>query len=140
MTIIEAINRTDAVKPNQYTQEEKIRWLSILDGMVKKEIIDVHEGADLVPFTPYAADTALDTVLLIAEPYAQEAYTAWLSAQIDYSNEEINRYANSMAAFNAAYSAYSAWYNRTYMPLQRNRITTFCSGVKEPVLPWPLQG
>ena len=46
MTIIEAINRIDAIKPNNYTQQEKTSWLSTLDGVIKKEIIDTHEGAN----------------------------------------------------------------------------------------------
>ena len=44
MTVMEAINHVDAVKPNGYSQNEKIRWLSYLDGIVKKEIIDTHEN------------------------------------------------------------------------------------------------
>ena len=46
MTIIEAINKIDALKPNNYSQGDKIGWLSTLDGIIKKEIIDTHEGAD----------------------------------------------------------------------------------------------
>ena len=46
MTINEAINRLDALKANAYNQPEKIDWLSRLDSMVKKQIIDTHEGAD----------------------------------------------------------------------------------------------
>ena len=128
MTIIEAITRTDSVKPNQYSQEEKVRWLSFLDGLVKNEIIDTHEGGRLLEFVPYSKDTPENTVLLIAEPYAQEIYPAFLAAQIEYYNEEITRYSNDMAAFNAAYSNYSAWYNRNNMPLQNNSIHTFASG------------
>lgn len=139
MTIREAIDRTNAAKPNQFTTEEKVRWLSILDGMVKKEIIDTHEGGDDVPFTPYTASTRIDTVLLVAEPYAQEVYPAWLAAQMDYTNEEIARYGNSMAAYNAAYSAYAAWYNQTHMPLQRNSVRTFASGTYKKPMPWPLR-
>lgn len=43
MTLMEAINHLDAVKPNSYGQREKITWLSNLDGLIKKEIIDTHE-------------------------------------------------------------------------------------------------
>lgn len=139
MTIREAIDRTDAVKPNSYSTEEKVRWLAILDGMVKNEIIDTHEGGELVVFVPYTASTLVNTVLLIAEPYAQEVYPAWLAAQIDFANEEIPRYNNDMQAYNAAYDLYSDWYNRTHMPLQKNKTHTYISGYTEPTLPWPLQ-
>ena len=46
MTIIEAINRIDELKPNNYTYLEKIGWLSKLDGAIKKNIIDTHEDGD----------------------------------------------------------------------------------------------
>lgn len=46
MKIIEAINRLDALKSNTYTQPEKIDWLSRLDSMVKKQIIDTHKCDD----------------------------------------------------------------------------------------------
>lgn len=47
MTIIEAINKIDSLKPNAYTQTDKIRWLSLLDGRVKEEVIDTHECDDM---------------------------------------------------------------------------------------------
>ena len=50
MTIIEAINRADRLKPNTYSQQDKVNWLSTLDGIVKKEIIDTHEGGEDVRF------------------------------------------------------------------------------------------
>jgi hypothetical protein len=46
MTINEAITRLDSLKPNGYTLSDKIGWLSIVDGMIKNNIIDTHEGAD----------------------------------------------------------------------------------------------
>ena len=64
MTRMEAINRIDAVKPNVYGQEEKLRWLSVLDGIVKKEIIDTHEGAQTV-----APETGTEAELLAPYPY-----------------------------------------------------------------------
>jgi hypothetical protein len=119
MTIIEAINRIDSLKPNNYTQEEKIAWLSTLDGNIKKEIIDTHEGADDITFNGYDADTALDTVLLVPAPY-DDIYVKWLEAQIDYTNGETNRYTNSMIMYNTAHSAFARYYNRNNMPKGHN--------------------
>ena len=61
MTIIEAINRIDELKPNGYQQTDKVEWLSVLDGIIKRQIIDTHEDGDLVPFEGYNDDTPLDT-------------------------------------------------------------------------------
>lgn len=115
MTIIEAINRIDSLKPNNYTQEDKIAWLSNLDGIIKIEIIDTHEGSEDVSFNGYTTDTALDTVLLVPFPY-DDIYLKWLEAQIDYTNGETARYENSMTAYNAAYDTFQKYYNRTRMP------------------------
>ena len=46
MKIIEAINQIDSLKHNTYSHDNKVSWLSRLDSMVKKHIIDTHEGAD----------------------------------------------------------------------------------------------
>ena len=114
MKIIEAIQKVDVLKPNNYSQEDKIKWLSTLDGIIKKEIIDTHEGADEVVFNGYDSDS-LDTELIIPFPY-DDIYIKWLEAQIDYSNSEIGKYNNSMAMFNSAYGTYERYYNRTHMP------------------------
>ena len=46
MKISEAISKVDALKPNTFTPEDKVDWLSNLDARVKTQIIDTHEGAD----------------------------------------------------------------------------------------------
>ena len=115
MTIIEAINRIDSLKPNSYSQEDKIMWLSTLDGDVKTNIIDTHEGSESVTFNGYEADVPLDTVLLVPAPY-DDVYIKWLEAQIDYANGETSRFNNSIVMYNTAYSAFQRYYNRTHMP------------------------
>lgn len=119
MTIIEAINRIDSLKPNNYTQEDKIKWLSTIDGVIKKEIIDTHEGADTIIFNGYDIDTALDTVLIVPAPY-DDIYVKWLEAQIDYFNGETARFNNSIVMYNTAYSVFEKYYNRTYMPKSKS--------------------
>lgn len=119
MTIIEAINRIDSLKPNGYSQEDKIAWLSIVDGEIKANIIDTHEGSENVIFNGYDADTALDTVLLVPAPY-DDIYVKWLESQIDYANGETKRFNNSIVMYNTAYSAFARYYNRTHMPKGKN--------------------
>jgi hypothetical protein len=115
MTIMEAINRVDSVKPNSYSQSEKVKWLSTLDGIVKKEIIDTHEGDEGVIFNGYTDDTLLTTELLIPAPY-DEVYLFWLESKIDYWTGEISKYNNSISMYNGALSAYEKYYNREHMP------------------------
>lgn len=115
MTIIEVITQTDRAKPNTYTQAEKIRWLSALDGQIKREIIDTHCGAEDVVFHGYDEGTPVTTVLLVPAPY-DELYLFRLESMIDYSNREYDKYNNSVAMFNAAYASYAKYYNRTHKP------------------------
>lgn len=119
MTIIEAIQSIDLLKPNNYTQEDKVAWLSTLDGVIKNEIIDTHEGADKVTFKGYDENTPLDTILLVPAPYT-DIYARWLEAQIDYTNGETEKYTNSMIMYNTAYSAFERYYNRTHMPKSKS--------------------
>ena len=114
MKIIEAINGIDSLKHNTYSESDKVAWLSRLDAMVKKHIIDTHEG-DEVTFTGYDDSTDLQTELLVPAPY-DEVYLRWMEAQIDYHNGEYDRYNNAMDMFHTAYEGYQNYYNRTHMP------------------------
>lgn len=118
MTIIEAINRIDAVNPNNYTQPEKVAWLSTLDGVIKKEIIDTHEGAEAVTFNGYTVDTPVDTELIVHAPY-DEVYLFWLQSKIDYWNGELGKYNNSIMMYNQAYENFEKAYNREHKPISK---------------------
>lgn len=118
MTIMDAIYRLDELKPNSYSQSEKIKWLSSLDGMIKSNIIDTHEGGESVVFSGYDENSDLSMVLLVPAPY-DDIYLRWIEAQIDYSNGEYGKYNNSITAFNDAYAIYQKYYNRTNMPISK---------------------
>ena len=115
MKIIEAINRVDDLKPNDYSQVEKVAWLSKLDWMVKTEIIDNYEGGEDISFDGYDVDIPIDTELLVSKPY-EALYIPWLEAQIDYANGEYVKYNNSITMFNTIYAAFTRYYNRTHTP------------------------
>ena len=120
MKIIEAINMIDGIKPNTFTQAEKLAWLSTLDEMIKKEIIDTHEGAEVVDFAGYDENTDIESAVLVPAPY-DEIYLFWMESKIDYWNGEKGRYNNSITMFNNAYAAYQEFYNRMHKPLGRRR-------------------
>ncbi len=44
MTIREALETVDRLKPNQYGSADKLRWLSELDGAVYREILTQHDA------------------------------------------------------------------------------------------------
>lgn len=117
MTIIECIGRIDALKPNNFTELDKIRWLNEIESIIKTTIIDTHEGGKDIVFNGYDADTSTETELLVQPPY-DDIYLKWLEAKIDYHNAEYAKYNNSSIAYNSAYSAFERYYNRTHMPVQ----------------------
>ena len=120
MTIIEVITHIDTVKPNSYGQTEKIKWLSDLDGVIKAEILDTHEGSENISFSGYTENTDLTTKLLVPAPY-DKLYIHYLEMQIDYANNEYGKYNNSMVMYNTAYSAFEKYYNQEHKPKSSGR-------------------
>jgi hypothetical protein len=117
MTILEAIGRTDDLKPNNFTELDKIRWLSELEWIVKRKVIDTHEGGENIIFNGYDETTNTEDVLIVSAPH-DDIYLKWLEAKIDYHNGEYVKYNNSSVAFNNAYSEFANCYNRLHKPKQ----------------------
>lgn len=115
MKIGEAIATVDRLRRNTYDQKEKIRWLSELDLRVKHKVLDTHQDNPAEDFAGYAEDEDPDTVLLVPAPY-DEMYLRFLEAQIEYYDQQEDRYNNAMDLFDNAWSDYVRWYNRTHMP------------------------
>lgn len=141
MTLCEALDRIDALKPNAFSKAEKVAWISQLEGRVKEEILDAHEGPERV-FHGYTDMTDGSTPLLVDGPFA-ELYVYYVSAMIDYYNRETVAYNNGMDLFNALYAEYFAFYNRRHMP-KRGRFRFFTPAKEEvkrggPSLPFPLK-
>lgn len=112
MTILQAITQADALRHNGYTPEEKVLWLSRLDGKIAALILDAHEG-EHPAFPGYTRNTPMDTVLLVQAPF-EELYVYWLEAQICYADGEISDYNAAIAQYNQLYAAFSAAYNREH--------------------------
>ena len=115
MTIAEAISKVDTLKPNTYSTEDKLGWLSTLDTRIMTQIIEAHELDEPIYFYGYDDPEDLEIDLLVPAPY-DEMYLRWLEAMIDYHNSEDDRYNNAIILFNNAYEGYKTHYTRTHMP------------------------
>lgn len=117
MTIRECIDRVDNAKPNQYGNEEKVRWLSFLDGIIINEVLKTHDGYEgqYDDFVGYSADKQ-DVPLIVPAPY-DIMYEAYLKMKIDEENGETARYNNSMTIYNTYLAEYKKWYNKSHMPI-----------------------
>lgn len=129
MYVAEAIKEADRLKPNSYSESDKVKWLSDLDGIVFEEIICRHLDKDGNPitesFSGYDEDTDINsTELLVTYPYSN-VYLYWMKMQIDYNNEEFTKYNNDKTLFNTAYLAFMDYYNRNYMPSHPTYATDF---------------
>lgn len=113
MTIIGAINQIDSLKPNTYSVKQKIQWLSQLDAIVKRQVIDAHDGSEQISFDGYDENTDVNTVLLMPAPF-DIAYLYWLEAQVHYAYEDIDMYNSSILMFNTHFMEYKADYKRNH--------------------------
>lgn len=107
MTPNKAIEIVDGLKPNSYSEEDKLRWINELDTLVQRLVF--QESEDKIKEYVYPDD--MDKKLLIPAPF-EDCYTLFLEAKIDYYNREYENYNNSAMMFEAQYSEYKKAYIR----------------------------
>lgn len=103
MTISEAINQADELRPNTYTSRQKVGWLRRCEAMILKTVLCSRR--DLEDFDIMQDDPAMDTPLIVPEPWCV-LYVHWLEAQMHYANGEYDRYNNAITTFNTYLSGY----------------------------------
>lgn len=133
MTPNKAIEIIDNLRPNTYSEEDKLRWINELDGMVKrlvfqwdekyiKEIEAQHENEQITDeeyneiinkTKPYSYPDDMDKELLIPAPY-DNTYSLYLEAKIDYHNREYANYNNSVMMFESQFTEYKKDYIRNH--------------------------
>lgn len=125
MKICEAVSRIDELKPNSYSEGEKIEWLSRLDARIHGEVVMTHQHEPTEEsFTAYSGETDRETDLLAKAPY-DSLYIYYLESQIDYHDGEMAKFNNSAAMFNSAYAEYANHINRIKMPLGKAEMRYF---------------
>ncbi len=117
MTIGDILALVDELKPNQYSDEIKIMWISELDFNIFETLIKTHEDAAIEEFNGYT-ENDMSTEVIAPEAH-KDIYTYYLFAMIDFMNGETDRYQNSSIMFNGAKQRYYDEYNRTHMPISK---------------------
>ena len=117
MTIAEAMDRIQRMKPSRYTPRDMIGWLNELDGRVWRELVLNHEHEEGAEFPGYDQETSLETVLLVPYPY-DGIYEHWMASRIDQGNMELGKYQNDAILFNNAWDEYARFYTTHHMPKQ----------------------
>ena len=120
MTIQRALDIADTMKPNMMDRDLKILFLSEIEQLIHQEIIMKHVHTPEQEVMPaYDEQTDPGTVLNIPDPYSM-VYVYWVMSKIDLQNLEYDKYNSDRALFENAYDTMHDWWNRTYMPIQRN--------------------
>lgn len=103
-TMNTVIERVDRLKPNAYTDEDKYKWISKVEGLVSVQVF----GKDA---PEYSLSQGGDIPLLVGHPF-DDIYELYVSAMIDYYNREINNYNNGALMFRERLDQFKEWYIR----------------------------
>lgn len=121
MTLQEALDLTDEMKPNMMGRKIKVKYLQELEQLIYSEILIKHEHSEEYDAQPdYTEQTDPGQVLLAPDPYGM-VYVYWLMSKIDMQNQEDARYNIDRALFENAYQTMADWWNRTYRPIPQAR-------------------
>ena len=118
MKINTIIDRVDTLRPNQYSREQKVAWLTELDSLVWEQVFLTHELPAGAAYAPYEPDADGETELLVPAPY-DGLYEHYLNAQMDMANQELGKYNNDAGLFDEAYKRFSGWWHQNHMPVRK---------------------
>ena len=114
MTVKQCVQYVDEVKPNAFSTEAKITWVSQIEGRIASEIF-LMAPAELRQFIYRTVLEDGDKELLLDPPY-DDIYTAYLTAKVDSKNGEFNRLSTAAQAFNRLWDEFSAYIANQYDP------------------------
>lgn len=111
MIVQEVIDRVDRIKPNGFTNDDKVAWLDEVEGRVQTEFL-------LLPPEKVERLKTVGDKLLVPFPY-DALYVAYLMAMIDFANGEYDRYDATYEMFNAKWKEFAMW-RTTHYPTKGN--------------------
>ena len=115
MTIREVIDWVDGVKPNAFTDMDKVGWINALEGRLCANVF-LMPPVEIAQLR-YSYPGDLNTELLVVSPH-DDIYIYWLQAKIDEANGEYNKFANTMTIYNEHYGDFVRWFGNLYDPAQ----------------------
>ena len=127
MTIRDAIELADEMKPNAFSNKVKLFWINALEGRVAADVF-LMAPAEIAAL--HYTEEDMETELLVLPPH-DDIYPLWLQARIDEANGEYNKYANSMQIYNEHYGNFVRWFAATYEPAQGYPDADVCAGACE---------
>lgn len=126
MTVREAITQTDGLKPNKYSIEDKLRWLSEVEYSIFDDLVKRYKSPFPFPIPfeipkPFKPFTEEDMEKELYAPFPfSNIYPAYLKMKIDEENQETDRYNASATLYNYYYDEYAKHINKTRRPKGKN--------------------
>lgn len=109
----EIIARVDAAKFNEFTEQQKLRWISLLDGQIAEEVYLLAPQEAQQYAYRYPEDMGKSPLVDFPN---DDIYDLWLIAQIEFHHGEYEKYQNTMEMFNSRYGAFVKWFLTYYAP------------------------
>ncbi len=122
MTILEAIQDCKEKRPNQFSDEDMIGWLSDVELNLVHGVFSKYEGFEKEKaFTGYEKEVDQNQGLLLKAPY-DSLYRYWLYAMVDLHNNDITRYNMAATMYTQQEAAFKTYMVQNFKPLQRAKI------------------
>ncbi len=109
-TVNSVIERAMSLQPDVIDDSIKCRWISELEGKIKRETM--HEKGE---FVPYNFPEDADKELTVKPPY-DNIYVLYVIAMSNFFSGELGSYSASAIMFDTAYSEFRKNYLRNNMP------------------------
>lgn len=124
MKLREILTTVDQIRPNAYTDAEKIAMLNTIEGRVYTDIFQKAEGFEgtFIPFE----EGQEERELAVPVPFT-ELYIFFLMSRIDFLNGDSGRYNDTMVLLQNAWDEYAAYYRENNKPKQTNLHGMVCS-------------
>lgn len=117
MYLRELFTTVDQLRPNAFTDAEKIRMVNTVEGRIYKDILSKYEGEEPI-FIPFEEGQE-ERELAVPVPYT-DVYVFYLASMMDFYNSDSSRYNDSMVLYNQAWNEFQAYYLQTHTPKQTN--------------------
>lgn len=115
MTPNKAIERVNSVSVDVYSDENKLQWISELDGMVRRTVFQETE------YEPYKYPEDMDKELLVPAPF-DGVYETYIMTKVAFHNQEWKKYNNMAVTFHSTLDDYRKAYIRENRPKSSGNI------------------
>jgi hypothetical protein len=118
MKLGEVLRKVDQLRPNAFTDAEKIDMMNTVEGRVYTDIMSKAEDGLNWTFIPFKEGEE-ERELVVPTPFT-DLYFWYMASMIDLYNGDSGRYNDSVVMYNKAWDEYAAYYRENNKPKQTN--------------------